>query len=173
MSPRLAEQSHHPAVAGGCRCRGRFGQRLSAPVVGPRRPRGDGELGTADFLAAEQVAHRLDGRRAGSRGWVQSEVSWLAPYRLLTFSSPCCWRMAVRLVLATSSAKALSRKTTVSRPSGQVACARRRCRAPALDFSRLHSADKADEQGARRRCCGQACRQSSSLQWAPSDRGRA
>jgi len=42
-------------------------------------------------------------------------------YRLRTFSSPYCWRMAARLVLATSSVKALSRKTTVVSPAG-VSC---------------------------------------------------
>ena len=55
-------------------------------------------------------------------------------YRLRTFSSPCCWRMAVRLVLATSSAKALSRKTTVVSPAGASSL----CQLDDAERERLH-----------------------------------
>ena len=40
-------------------------------------------------------------------------------YKLRTFPRPCCSRIAARFVLATSSANALSRKTTVLSPAGE------------------------------------------------------
>ena len=91
-----------------------------------------------------------------------SRLALLHPHRLLTFSSPCCWRMAVRLVLATSSAKALSRKTTWSLPPGPVPCATRRCPAPAAPLLRGRSAGRGRQAGCPHRCCGRSCRRSSS-----------
>ena len=49
-----------------------------------------------------------------------SSVQPALVYRLRTFPSSCCFRMATRFVLATSSSKALSRKTTAQSPAGEI-----------------------------------------------------
>ena len=76
---------------------------------------GYGELGAANLLALEEGADGLDG------GVLVVQVGFemeLHAYKLRTLSRPCWLRMAVRLVLVTSSAKALSRKTMVVSPAG-------------------------------------------------------
>ena len=76
----------------------------------------DGELRAADLLPAEQVADRLDGLELVVEVGFEVEFHRRPSYRLRTLAMPCCSRMAARLVLATSSAKALSRKTQVVSP---------------------------------------------------------
>ena len=75
------------------------------------------ELSPANLLAAKQVADSVDCLELEIEVRLRSGVS--SPYqRLLTVPSPRCSRVAARLVFATSSTNALSRKTTVLSPAG-------------------------------------------------------
>src|SRR5690606_13325958 len=79
---------------------------------------GDGELGAVDFLPAEQVADGLD------RLLLIVEVGFEMQlhHRLRMSLMPAWFRIAAMLVLATSSAKAESLKTTRVSPAGARAC---------------------------------------------------
>ena len=78
MSLRLARSSSSSSVQAVADAEVALGKGQAHAAIGERIA-GDGELRAADLLPAEQVADRLDGRRAGSRGWVRSAVSWFAP----------------------------------------------------------------------------------------------
>ena len=110
----------------------------------------DGKLRAAGLLAPEEVAYRLDCGVLEVEVGLKVQFHVIPSYRLLTFSSPCCWRMAVRLVLATSSAKALSRNTTVRfARRGQFLVPCDDAQRQRLHFGGGDLLGQADEQGAR------------------------